>query len=94
MLRPESFALSPAVPPQDFGAPAPCPPEIAFLAQAGVSALRLAEAAALAQAQAIAPEAALLAPGDLSDAFFYHALADHLGVAFADGCERLGRGAR
>ncbi|WP_395698121.1 glycosyltransferase [Methylocella sp.] len=66
---------------------------LAFLLEAGCPADLLAQAAALASAQGVEPEAALLSLG-VGESFFYRALAVHLGVAFAETDVRLGSGAR
>lgn len=52
----------------------------------------LRAATLLAQEQAIAPDAALLADGTISDSFFYRAFAQKLGVAFLEGEAVLGAG--
>ncbi len=54
----------------------------------------LVEAAALARAQAIAPDTALVATGAVSENFYYQSLAHHLGVSFIDGDAQLGIGVR
>ncbi|ACK51805.1 glycosyl transferase family 2 [Methylocella silvestris BL2] len=54
----------------------------------------LSEAAELARAQSVAPEAALLAGGFITESFFYRSLAAHLGVAFIEKDASLGDGVR
>ncbi len=60
------------------------PVEIAFLADHGVPIEALHYAAALARRQGVTADAALIAEGIVAEEVFYRALADHLGVAFAD----------
>jgi hypothetical protein len=69
------------------------PAELSFLASC-VAPATLRAAAAQARAQAVAPEAALLASGAVSEAFFYRSLARHLGVAFIDSDVELEAGVR
>ena len=65
---------------------APAPPrEIAFLLAYGAPAPALLRAAERAQALNVAPDAALLAEGEVGEDFFYRALADRLGVPFHVG---------
>ncbi len=72
-----------------------CPPaELAFLSAYGASSALLVGAAQLARAQGIAPEAAAVAAGAVSEAFYYESLARHLGVAFVDGEAALGEDLR
>jgi hypothetical protein len=54
----------------------------------------LTVAAREARAQAVAPEAALLASGTVDERFFHHCLAHHLGVAFVEGDVTLAAAAR
>ncbi|PNG26439.1 hypothetical protein CR492_08530 [Methylocella silvestris] len=54
----------------------------------------LGEAAELAVAQGVAPEAALLGGGFITEAFFYRSLAAYLGVAFIEKEASLGTGTR
>jgi glycosyltransferase XagB len=56
--------------------------------------LLLVSAAGEARAQAVAPEAALLASGAVQERFFYQCLADDLGAAFVEGDVTLAAGAR
>ncbi len=70
------------------------PAELKFLSVYGAPPAALVEAAALARAQAIGPETALIAAGAVSETFYYQCLALHLGVAFIDGDARLGAGVR
>jgi hypothetical protein len=70
------------------------PFELGFLSSYGATPSLLIEAAALAPTQAIAPEAALLATGSVSETFYYQSLASHLGVAFISCAVELGQGAR
>lgn len=75
-------------------APPRTPPvEISFLLDHGVSLDALLEAAALARRQGVSADAALLAEGVVEEAFFYRALAEHLGVAFIDDAIELAPGA-
>ncbi len=70
------------------------PASLAFLSVYGVDPLLLLTAAEEARAQAVAPEAALLASGNLQERFFYQCLADHLGAAFVEGDAALAAEAR
>jgi cellulose synthase/poly-beta-1,6-N-acetylglucosamine synthase-like glycosyltransferase len=70
------------------------PIELTFLSAYGVAPAVLFSAAGRALAQAIAPEAALLAEGVVAEAFYYRSLAHCLGVAFVDGAPALAGGIR
>lgn len=70
------------------------PANLAFLPAYGVDPLLLLAAAEEARAQAVAPEAALLASGSVQESFFYQCLADHLGAAFVEGDAALAAAAR
>lgn len=63
----------------------PPPVEIAFLLDYGVAPQTLGEAHRIARRQGVSADAALLAERLIDEAFFYRALADHLGAAFVDG---------
>ena len=70
------------------------PFELTFLSAYGAPPALLVEAAAMARRQAISPDAALLATGAVTDAFYYQSLARHLGVPYVSGAVALGPGAR
>jgi cellulose synthase/poly-beta-1,6-N-acetylglucosamine synthase-like glycosyltransferase len=70
------------------------PAELTFLSAYGAPPSLLIEAAAVARRQAITPDAALLATGAVTEAFYYQCLARHLGVAFVSGAAELGPGVR
>ncbi|VTZ48344.1 Glycosyl transferase family 2 [Methylocella tundrae] len=70
----------------------PC--ELSFLSAYGASPALLLKAAALARAQAITPEAAILATGAITEGFYYQSLARHLGVTFIERDVVLAEGAR
>ncbi|WP_051952711.1 glycosyltransferase family 2 protein [Methylocapsa aurea] len=70
------------------------PAELAFLLPFGAPAALLFSAAAQARAQAIPPEAALLADGAIQEIFFYRSLAHALGVVYIDSKVALGPGTR
>ncbi len=70
------------------------PSELTFLSAYGAPPALLIEAAAMARTQGITPDAALLATGAVTDAFFYQSLARHLGVPYVSGAVALGPGAR
>jgi glycosyltransferase XagB len=74
--------------------PVRLPAALAFLSAYGVDPMLLTAAAREARAQAVAPEAALLASGTVDERFFYHCLAHHLGVAFVEGDVTLAAAAR
>ncbi len=65
------------------------PPDIAFLAAAGVTATLLRAAASDAIRLGVEPHAALLACGGVSESQYYGALAKHLGVAFDERLKTL-----
>jgi cellulose synthase/poly-beta-1,6-N-acetylglucosamine synthase-like glycosyltransferase len=70
------------------------PFELSFLSAYGAAPALLIEAAAMARTQGITPDAALLATGAVTDAFYYRSLARHLGVPFVNGAVALGPAAR
>ena len=70
------------------------PLELTFLSAYGAPPSLLIEAAAMARRQAIAPDAALLATGAVTEAFYYQCLARHLGVPLVSGAVELGPGMR
>jgi hypothetical protein len=61
------------------------PRELAFLAAYGAPDETLRRAAEIAEAQGVAPDAALLAEGLAQEEFFYRALADRIGAPFHVG---------
>ncbi len=73
---------SPALRHRGHDRPQPSPNEIDFLVSHGVAASTLVEAAARARRLGVAPLAALLADGGVSDHFYYSARARRLGAPF------------
>ena len=68
------------------------PSEIGFLAHYGVSFARLANAAETARAQGVTADRVLLAEGQISEDYFYRALARHLRLTFTDADIALNAG--
>src|SRR5262245_26963165 len=86
--------LTPPVEEAAQARPAGLPAALAFLANYGVSASDLLQAALEARRQGVAPEAALLASGALREEFYYRCLAHRLGAEFNCGKARLSHAAR
>ena len=68
------------------------PSEIGFLAHYGVSFARLANAVETARAQGVTADRVLLAEGQISEDYFYRALARHLRLTFTDADIALNAG--
>ena len=79
----ESLALAPSTFSPARGA-SYLPREIGFLAHYGVSFARLANAAETARAQGVTADRVLIAEGQISEDYFYRALARHLRLTFTD----------
>ncbi|HEY0145577.1 MAG TPA: hypothetical protein VGB93_05390 [Methylovirgula sp.] len=60
------------------------PSEIGFLAHYGVSFVRLANAVETARRQGVTADRVLIAEGQISEDYFYRALARHLRLTFID----------